>query len=114
MSISSKDIEDIRIISVKDKIEIGRGDVALRNKIIESLEENRKKIILDLEKATYIDSAGVGELTRSYTTVANSGGDLVLLNLTKKSRDLLTLTKLITVFDVFDNEKEAIDFLKNK
>jgi anti-sigma B factor antagonist len=112
MSISFRDIDDIRIISVRNKIELGRGDVALRNHIMESLEENKKKIILDLEKTTYIDSAGVGELTRSFTTVANSGGSLVLLNLTKKSRDLLTLTKLITVFDVFDDEKEALDFLK--
>lgn len=114
MSISYRDMEDIRIVSVKNKIEIGRGDVALRDQITEALKEGKKKIVLDLEKATYIDSAGVGELTRSFTTVSNAGGHLVLLNLTKKSRDLLTLTKLITVFDVFDKEEEAIDFLKNQ
>lgn len=113
MSISFKDIEDIRIISIKSKIEIGRGDVALRDQINEALEQGKKKIILDLAKTTYIDSAGVGELTRSFTSVSNAGGCLVLLNLTKKSRDLLTLTKLITVFDVFDDEQKAVEFLKN-
>lgn len=114
MSITFRDIDDIRILSIKSKIEIGRGDVALREQITSALENGFKNIILDLGKATYIDSAGVGEITRSFTTVNNAGGNLVLLNLTKKSRDLLTLTKLITVFEVFDKEQEAIDYLKKQ
>jgi len=113
MNITHRDKDDIRILDIKDKIEIGRGDVALRESILKSLDDNQRKIVLNLAKVSYIDSAGVGELTRSYTTVSNAGGKLVLLNLTKKSRDLLTLTKLISVFDVYNDEQEAISDLQN-
>ena len=108
MKIEMRTIGDVRILDCSGKITLGEGTMSIRNMVRELLQGGAKKIILNLADINYIDSAGVGELVSTYTTVVNGGGALKLLNLTKKLRDLLTITKLLTVFDVFDDEKAAL------
>jgi anti-sigma B factor antagonist len=95
-------------VEVEGKITIGRGDVALREAVHQVLAEGARKILIDLGDVTTIDSSGVGELVSAYTTVTHRGGKLKLLNLPPKVNDILQITQLITVFDVFDNESEAV------
>jgi anti-sigma B factor antagonist len=90
------------------KITIGEGSVALRNTIRRLLGEGRNKILLNLGSVGYIDSSGIGELVSSFTAVNKENGQLKLLNLTQKIQDLLAITKLLTVFDVFEDEGEAL------
>src|SRR3989442_10695108 len=94
------------------KITIGEGSVALRTGIRRLLEESKKKILLNLARVGYIDSSGIGELVSSYTAINKDEGQLKLLNLTQKLQDLLTITKLLTVFDVYDNEQEELSSYK--
>jgi anti-sigma B factor antagonist len=94
------------------KITIGEGSVALRTAIRRLLEESKKKILLNLAGVGYIDSSGIGELVSSYTAINNAQGQLKLLSLTQKLQDLLTITKLLTVFDTFDSEEEALASFK--
>lgn len=108
MKYTKKDVGDVTIVALSGKITIGEGDIALKNIITEVLDEGKKKILFDLQGVKYMDSAGIGELIRCYTTVTNNGGKLKLLNLTKKIKDLLTITKLITIFDDFTDEDEAV------
>ena len=82
--------------------------MAVRNAVRDILKDNGKKIILNLANVNYIDSSGIGELVSTYTTVTNNGGSLKLLSLTKKIQELLAITKLLTVFQVFDNEQSAL------
>jgi anti-sigma B factor antagonist len=82
--------------------------MAVRNTVREVIKNGGKKIVLNLSDVNYIDSSGIGELVSSYTTVTNQGGQLKLLNLTKKIQELLAITKLLTVFQVFDSEQAAI------
>lgn len=103
-----RDAGDVRIISLSGKITIGAGDVMLRELINESLENGNSKILLDLGGITAIDSSGIGEMVASYTSAKNRGAQLKLVNLSKKINDILQVTQLITVFDVFDNDEEAI------
>jgi anti-sigma B factor antagonist len=108
MKIEMRTVGDVRILDCSGKIELGEGTMAIRNTIRDILQSGAKRIILNLSDVNYIDSSGVGELVSTYTTVANSGGQLKLLNLTKKIRELLTITKLLTVFDVSDSEKAML------
>ena len=108
MKIEVRSIGDVRILDCSGKITLGEGTMSIRNMVRELLQGGAKKIILNLGDINYIDSSGVGELVSTYTTVVNGGGKLELLNMTKKLRDLLTITKLLTVFDVFDDEKAAL------
>jgi anti-sigma B factor antagonist len=94
------------------KITIGEGSVALRTGIRRLLEEGKKKILLNLARVGYIDSSGIGELVSSYTAIGKEDGQLKLLNLTQKLQDLLTITKLLTVFDVYESEEEALASFK--
>jgi len=94
------------------KITIGEGSVALRTAIRRLLEEQKKRILLNLAGVGYIDSSGIGELVSSYTAINKDNGELKLLNLTQKLQDLLTITKLLTVFDVYENEAEALNSYK--
>ncbi len=87
---------------------IGEGSVALRNTIRRLLGEGKKNILMNLGTVGYIDSSGIGELVSSFTAVNKEGGSLKLLNLTQKIQDLLAITKLLTVFDTFDDEGEAL------
>jgi anti-sigma B factor antagonist len=105
MKASTRDVNDIAIIKVEGKITIGAGDQQLRDVIASTTS---KKILLDLSGVTTIDSSGIGELVGSYTTVTNKGGKLKLLHLPAKLNELLHVTQLITVFEVYENEQEAI------
>jgi anti-sigma B factor antagonist len=108
MKIETRTIGDVRILDCSGKITLGEGTMAIRNTVRDILKNNGKKIILNLAEVNYIDSSGIGELVSTYSTVANSGGQFKLLNLTKKIQELLAITKLLTVFQVFDNEQSAL------
>ena len=124
LNISERQVGDVTVLDMDGKITIGEGSVALRTAIRRLLEEGKKKILLNLAKVGYIDSSGIGELVSSYTAITKkiSGtldpgfdpnpGQLKLLNLTQKLQDLLTITKLLTVFDVYDSEEEALASFK--
>jgi len=105
MKATTRDVNDIAIIKVDGKITIGAGDQQLRD-VIAGASSN--KILLDLSGVTTIDSSGIGELVGSYTTVTNRGGKLKLLHLPAKLNELLHVTQLITVFEVYESEREAI------
>ena len=91
------------------KLTIGEGDELLKDKINSLIQQGHKKLILNLEGVPYVDSAGLGEIVRTYTTVSRQGGNLKLLNLTKRIEDLLSITKLLTVFDTYESEQEALN-----
>ena len=103
-----RDINDVRLIEISGKITIGSGDVKIRELITSSLDDGKSKILLDLSGVTAIDSSGIGEMVACYTTVTKRGGQLKLLKLSPKINDILQVTQLITVFDVYDTEDEAI------
>jgi len=98
----------VTILEPKGKITIGVGDVALRDAVHEAVEAGGVKILINLEDVTTIDSSGIGELVAAYTTVTNRDGNLRLMKLPPKVQDILQITQLYTVFDVFDSEEEAI------
>ena len=108
MKIEMRTVGDARILDVSGQITLGEGTMVIRNTVRDVLQTGVKKINLNLADVTYIDSSGVGELVSTYTTVVNNGGQLKLLNLTKRIREILTLTKLLTVFDVSDNEQAML------
>jgi len=108
MKIEIRTVGDVRILDVSGKITLGEGTMSIRNTVRDIVQGGAKKIILNLADVSYIDSAGVGELMSAYTTVVNNGGQLKLLNLTKRIRDTLAITKLLTIFDVFDNESSSL------
>jgi anti-sigma B factor antagonist len=108
MQIEERVVNDVTILDLKGKITLGEGDEALREKINQMISQNKKRILLNLAEVPYIDSAGLGEVVRTYTTVSRQGGQLKLVNLTKRIVDLLTITKLLTVFEAFDSEPEAL------
>lgn len=103
-----RDVGNARIIDLEGKITIGGGDVELRQLVEQSLDAGRPKILLNLAAVSHVDSSGIGEMVGCFTTVARRGGSMKLLNLTQKIQDILTVTQLITVFDVFDSEAEAL------
>ena len=96
------------IVDAAGRITLGEGSSAFRDTIKELVNKGHKKILVNLGDVTYIDSSGIGELVSGYTTVSNAGGQLKLLNLTKRVHDLLQITKLYTVFEVFDDEAKAL------
>ncbi len=108
MKIDTRNVGDVHILDCSGKITLGEGTMAIRNTVREVLKNGGKKIILNLGEVNYIDSSGIGELVSTYTTVTNQSGQLKLLNLTKKIQELLQITKLLTVFSVYDNEQKAI------
>ena len=108
MQIEERVVGDVTILDLKGKITLGEGDEALKDKINSVTLQNRRQILLNLEGVPYIDSAGLGEVVRTYTTVSRQGGQLKLVNLTKRIEDLLSITKLLTVFETFDTEDEAL------
>lgn len=103
-----RDINDVRIIELSGKITIGTGDVKIRELVDQALEEGQTKILIDLAGVTAIDSSGIGEMVACYTTVTKRGGQLKLLRLSPKIKDILHVTQLITVFDVLDNVQEGL------
>jgi anti-sigma B factor antagonist len=108
LNVSERQAGDITVLDLNGKVTIGEGSVALRSAIRRLLGEGKKNILLNLGQVGYVDSSGIGELVSSFTAVNKEGGKLKLLNLTQKIQDLLAITKLLTVFDVYDSEDEAI------
>ena len=112
MTLKTRRIDDVVILDLGGRITIGEGTLILRNEIQKLLDVGGAKFLLNLADVDYIDSSGLGELVTTFTTVRNKNGQLKLLNLTRRVRDLLQITKLLTVFDTFDNETEALKSLK--
>jgi len=112
MEIVERTVNDVTVLDLKGKMTLGEGDELLKDKINSLLAAGKKKLLLNLEAVPYIDSAGLGEVVRTYTTVSRQGGSLKLLNLTKRIEDLLSITKLLTVFDTYDNEADAVKSYK--
>jgi anti-sigma B factor antagonist len=108
MKASTRQLDGVTVVDFSGRITLGEGSVVLRDTIRDLLSKGSKKILLNLGDVTYIDSSGIGELVSAFTTVRNGGGELKLLNLTKKVHDLLQITKLYTVFDIKDDEASAI------
>jgi anti-sigma B factor antagonist len=108
MKIKTRQVDGITIMDCSGRITLGEGSVQLRDAVRDLLSKGSKQILLNLGDVTYIDSSGIGELVSAFTTVRNQGGDLKLLNLTKKVHDLPHITKLYTVFDVKDDEASAV------
>lgn len=108
MKASTRQVDGITIVDLSGRITLGEGSVVLRDTIRDLVGAGNKKILLNLGDVNYIDSSGIGELVSAFTSVRNQGGELKLLNLTKKVHDLLQITKLYTVFDVKDDEAAAI------
>ena len=108
MKASTRQMDGVTVVDLSGRITLGEGSVILRDTIRDLVGKGNKKILLNLGDVTYIDSSGIGELVSAFTTVRNGGGDLKLLNLTKKVHDLLQITKLYTVFDIKDDEATAV------
>ncbi len=103
---------DVTILDLSGSVRMGEGCISLRNSIRGLADDGRKKILLNLASVKNVDSSGIGELIANYTTITRDGGQLKLLNLTEKIRDLLVITKLLTVFDAYENEAEALNTFK--
>ena len=112
LNINERQAGDVTVLDMSGKITIGEGSVSLRSAIRRLLEEGKKRILLNLAGISYVDSSGIGELVSSYTAINKEGGQLKLLNLTQKIQDLLTITKLLTVFDVYESEADALNSFK--
>jgi anti-sigma B factor antagonist len=108
MKIDERTVGDVVVLDLHGKILIGEGDDALRDAVNRLADAGKSKILLNLADVPYVDSAGLGEIVRTYTTVSKKGGKLKLLNLTAKIRDLLAITKLLTVFETYDSEADAV------
>ncbi len=109
MQLEERQSGDVTIVRVTGDITLNKGgDVLLKDKIQSLVQQDRKKIVLDLGNVSYVDSAGLGQLVQVYATTKNHGGALKLINLTKRLKDLLVVSKLLTVFDSFDSEAEAV------
>jgi len=108
MKATNRQVEGVAVVDMSGRITLGEGSVVLRDTIRDLVGKGQKKILLNLGDVTYIDSSGIGELVSAFTAVRREGGELKLLNLTKKVHDLLQITKLYTVFDIKDDEATAI------
>ena len=112
LAIASREVDGVTVLDLSGRITLGEGSVQLRDAIRDLIAKGQRRILLDLGEVNYIDSSGLGELVSAYTTVKNQGAALKLLKLTKKVHDLLQLTKLYTVFDIYDDEASAIASFK--
>ena len=108
MDIKERVVKGVSILDLSGKIVLGEGDVQVKERIKDLLADGQRRVLLNLAEVNYIDSAGLGTLISSYTTAKREGGSLKLVNLTRRIQDLLAITKLITVFETFDNEAEAL------
>jgi anti-sigma B factor antagonist len=114
MHIHERFVGDVTIIDVNGRMTLGEGQEMLRDKVNSLIQQGQKKLVLNLAEVPYIDSAGLGEIVRTYTTVSRQGGALKLLSLTKRIQDLLAITKLLTVFETFDTETDAVGSFGSK
>ena len=112
LEVKERQAGDVTILDLNGSVRMGEGAIALRNAIRSLVEQGKKKILLNLGAVKNIDSSGIGELIANYTTISRDGGQLKLLKLTDKIRDLLVITKLLTVFDAYDDEAEALNSFK--
>jgi anti-sigma B factor antagonist len=108
MQIEQRALGDVVVLDLKGRVTLGEGDELLKDKVNSLINQGLKKVVLNLAEVPYIDSAGLGEIVRTYTTVSRQGGSLKLLNLTKRITDLLSITKLLTVFETFESENDAV------
>ena len=108
VKLNTRQVGDVSVVDVAGRITLGEGSSAMRDALRDMVAKNQKKILLNLGDVTYIDSSGIGELVSGFTSVTNSGGQLKLLGLNKRVKDLLQITKLYTVFDVHEEEASAI------
>jgi anti-sigma B factor antagonist len=108
VKISTRQVGDVTVVDAAGRITLGDGASTFRDAIKDLLAGGQKKLLLNLAEVSYIDSSGIGELVSGFTTVTNQGGQVKLLNLTKRVQDLLQITKLYTVFDVFEDEATAV------
>ena len=113
MQISERETGSVMVLDLSGKITLGDGDALLKDKLHSLMHQGKKKVLLNLANVNYVDSAGLGALVSAYTTVTREGGSLKLLNITRKLQDLLSITKLLTVFETFDSEDEALRSYKN-
>ena len=112
MVLNARRLDDVVILDLSGRITMGEGTLVIRDQIQKLLNGGDRKFLLNLSDVDYIDSSGLGELVTSFTTVRNHDGQLKLLNLTKRVQDLLQITKLLTVFEVFNSEAEALKTMK--
>ncbi len=112
LTIASREVDGVAVLDLSGRITLGEGSVQLRDAIRELISKGRKNILLNMGEVNYIDSSGLGELVSAYTTARNQGAGVKLLSLTKKVHDLLQLTKLYTVFDIYDDEASGIASFK--
>ncbi len=108
MEIQERTIEGVVVLDLTGKLTIGEGDELLKERISNLVQQGHRNLLLNLEGVPYIDSAGLGEIVRTYTTVSRQGGKLKLVNLTKRITDLLAITKLLTVFETYESQDEAV------
>lgn len=108
VKITNRQVGDVTVIDASGRITLGEGSSTVRDTIRDLTANGKKKLLLNLGDVTYIDSSGIGELVSGFTSVTNQGGQLKLLNLTKRVQELLQITKLYTVFEVFDDEAAAV------
>jgi len=108
MQIEERAAGDVTVLDLKGKMTLGEGDIILKDKVNSLALQGKKQIVLNLADVPYIDSAGLGEIVRTYTTMNRQGGSLKLLNLTKRITDLLSITKLLTVFETYENDADAV------
>ena len=112
LAIASREVDGVTVLELSGRITLGEGSVQLRDAIRDAIAKGQRNILVDLGEVSYIDSSGLGELVGAYTTAKNQGAALKLLNLTRKVKDVLQLTKLYTVFDIYDDEASAIASFK--
>jgi anti-sigma B factor antagonist len=108
LKLSTREVKDVIIIDLSGRLTMGEPCAAIRDEIRDEIGQGNRKVVFNLADVSYIDSAGLGELTAAYTSIKNRDGELKLLNLTKRVQDLMQITKLYTVFDVYDDEKNVI------
>jgi anti-sigma B factor antagonist len=108
LAVKERQAGDVTILDLSGEVRIGEGSIALRDSIRKLADEGKKNVLLNLAGVKYIDSTGIGELIANYTTISRKGGQLKLLKLTDRVQNLLVITKLLTVFDAYDDEAEAL------
>ncbi|HUA83679.1 MAG TPA: STAS domain-containing protein [Bryobacteraceae bacterium] len=108
MTITTRQAGDVTILDISGRIQLGEASISLRNTLRDLVAQDKTKILLNLGDVSYVDSSGMGELVAGFTSLANRGGRLKLLNVTKRIKDLLQITKLYTVFEVYDDEASAL------
>ena len=108
VKLTTRQVGDVTVIDVSGRITLGEGSSVIRDELRALTDKGNRKVLLNLGDVTYIDSSGIGELVSGYTTMSNAGGTMKLLNLTKRVKDLLQITKLYTVFDVHEDEAHAV------